>query len=75
MHGLFRVGDLIQKKRNKMELSQEEVRFFIRELVQGKIEGCQLGKNNYNYLSILKTNVNFFVFHFIFQVKRVPVTS
>ena len=39
----MRIPDLIQKKRDNKELEDEEIRFFIRELVEGRLEDAQLG--------------------------------
>lgn len=41
---IFRIPDLIQKKRDKNELEPNEIRFFIEEMVKGCIEQVQLGK-------------------------------
>lgn len=39
----MRIADLIIKKRNGKELSDEEIHYFIDNLVDGSIEGSQLG--------------------------------
>lgn len=39
----MRIADLIIKKRDGCELTDEEVQFFIKELVDGRLEGSQLG--------------------------------
>lgn len=39
----MRIADLIIKKRDGRELTDEEIRFFIKELVDGRLEGSQLG--------------------------------
>ena len=39
----MRIADLIYKKAQRGELSDEEVRFFISELVAGRVEDSQLG--------------------------------
>lgn len=44
MHETIRMPDLIQKKRDNHELSPKEIRSFIAQLVQGRIEQVQLGK-------------------------------
>lgn len=41
----MRIADLIVKKRDGYELTDEEVRFFIDELVKGRVEGSQIGKS------------------------------
>jgi Glycosyl transferase family, helical bundle domain len=41
----IRIPDLIQKKRDNHPLEDEEVRFFVRRLVDGTLEGCQLGED------------------------------
>lgn len=43
MHEAIRVPDLIQKKRDNYELSPKEIRSFVAQLVQGRIEQVQLG--------------------------------
>ena len=43
----MRIADVIIKKRNGFELTDEEIRFFIKELVDGRIEGSQLGTYSY----------------------------
>jgi thymidine phosphorylase len=40
----MRIVDLILKKRDGKELSDEEIHYFIDSLVDGGIEGSQLGK-------------------------------
>ena len=42
----MRIADLIIKKRDGHELTDEEIRFFIDELVKGHVEGSQVGKHN-----------------------------
>ena len=44
MHEAIRIPDLIQKKRDNYELSPKEIRWFVAQLVQGRIEQVQLGK-------------------------------
>jgi len=39
----IRIPDLIQKKRDHKELSSHEIEFFIKEMVQGRLEDSQLG--------------------------------
>lgn len=39
----MRVIDVIIKKRNGLELTDEEIRFIIKELVDGRMEDSQLG--------------------------------
>lgn len=49
MYEVVRIPDLIQKKRDNCELSPKEIRWFICELVQGRIEQVQLGKFSPRY--------------------------
>ena len=42
----IRIPDLIQKKRDHKELSSHEIDFFVKEMVQGRLEDSQLGKQN-----------------------------
>ena len=57
----MRIADVIIKKRNGFELTDEEIRFFIKELVDGRIEGSQLGRTYpyiiYPYLSIHRLRI------------------
>jgi len=39
-----RIPDLIQKKRDRKELDRNEIDFFVKEMVQGRLEDSQLGK-------------------------------
>lgn len=40
------IPDLIQKKRDKRELTDDEVRYFIDQLVKRQLEDSQLGISN-----------------------------
>lgn len=42
--GKMRIADLIIKKRDGHELTDDEIRFFVDELVKGRVEGSQVGK-------------------------------
>jgi thymidine phosphorylase len=39
----MRIADVIIKKRDGQDLTDEEIKFFIKELVDGRLEGSQLG--------------------------------
>lgn len=40
----MRISDLIIKKRDGKELTDDEIQFFIKELVEERLEGSQLGR-------------------------------
>ncbi|XP_061176923.1 thymidine phosphorylase-like, partial [Saccostrea echinata] len=40
---MFRIPDLLTKKRDGMALTSEEIRYFVQEVVSGGVQECQLG--------------------------------
>jgi len=41
----FRIPDLIIKKRNGQQLSEDEIDFFVKSVVSGHVQESQLGKH------------------------------
>ena len=46
----MRIADVIIRKRDGQDLTDEEIQFFIKELVDGRLEGSQLGIYIYYHL-------------------------
>lgn len=70
----MRIADVIIKKRDGHALTDEEIRTFVRLLVERHLEDSQLGKNKMDALQI-KTHSGLVYFHLCHVLEKQQVIS